>query len=68
MVYWTEADYELHAGTFEHPIVVRSAGEELQCGCTGVPADSHFVRWCVVGETVTSDSGWPSPAQVMEAD
>jgi hypothetical protein len=36
------------AGTFEDPIIVRSAGEELQCGCTGSPADSHVVRWCVV--------------------
>jgi hypothetical protein len=35
-------------GTFEDPIVVRSAGEELQCGCTGCPADSHVVRWAVV--------------------
>ena len=35
-------------GTFEDPIVVRSAGEELQAGCTGCPADSHVVRWCVV--------------------
>ena len=35
-------------GTFEDPIIVRSAGEEIQCGCTGSPADSHFVRWCVV--------------------
>ena len=35
-------------GTFEDPIVVKSAGEELQAGCTGCPADSHVVRWCVV--------------------
>merc|ERR1712000_500456 len=35
-------------GTFEDPIVVDSAGEELQCGCTGSPADSHLVRWVVV--------------------
>lgn len=38
----------LNTGTFEDPIVVKSAGEELQCGCTGSPADSHHVRWCVV--------------------
>jgi hypothetical protein len=36
------------AGTFEDPIVVKSAGEEIQCGCTGCPADSHVVRWAVV--------------------
>lgn len=35
-------------GTFEDPVVVRSAGDELQVGCTGVPADSHIVRWAVV--------------------
>ncbi|KPI41005.1 Cytochrome c oxidase subunit 4, mitochondrial [Cyphellophora attinorum] len=35
-------------GTFEDPIVVNSAGEELQCGCTGCPEDSHHVRWVVV--------------------
>ncbi|KKY18073.1 putative cytochrome c subunit vb [Phaeomoniella chlamydospora] len=35
-------------GTFEDPIVVKSAGDELQCGCTGSPADSHHVRWVVV--------------------
>lgn len=36
------------AGTLEDPIVVRSAGDELQLGCTGCPADSHIVRWLVV--------------------
>jgi hypothetical protein len=36
------------AGTFEKPIVVKSAGDEIQVGCTGSPADSHVVRWCVV--------------------
>jgi len=35
-------------GTLKDPIVVRSAGEELQLGCTGCPADSHIVRWLVV--------------------
>ena len=55
-------------GTFEDPIVVKSAGEELQCGCTGSPADSHGVRWCVVCLTchptgVGSGIGYtPSPA------
>ncbi|KAK5327179.1 Cytochrome c oxidase subunit 4 [Exophiala xenobiotica] len=35
-------------GTFKDPITIRSAGEELQLGCTGCPADSHIVRWLVV--------------------
>ena len=35
-------------GTMDNPVLVRSAGDELQCGCTGVPADSHIVRWLVV--------------------
>ncbi|TWU76136.1 Cytochrome c oxidase subunit 4 [Metarhizium rileyi] len=32
-------------GTMENPIMVRSAGEEQQAGCTGSPADSHVVTW-----------------------
>ena len=35
-------------GTFEDPIVVKSAGNEFQVGCTGSPADSHVVKWLVV--------------------
>ncbi|EXJ83361.1 cytochrome c oxidase subunit 5b [Capronia coronata CBS 617.96] len=35
-------------GTFENPIVVKSAGDEIQAGCTGCPADSHLVRWLVL--------------------
>ncbi|KAL2432920.1 Cytochrome c oxidase subunit 4, mitochondrial [Exophiala dermatitidis] len=35
-------------GTFENPIVVKSAGEEMQVGCTGSPADSHIVKWLVM--------------------
>lgn len=35
-------------GTFDDPIVVKSAGDEFQVGCTGSPADSHIVKWCVV--------------------
>jgi hypothetical protein len=42
------AEADLATGTFEDPIIVNSGGEELQCGCTGSPADSHEVRWCVV--------------------
>jgi cytochrome c oxidase subunit 5b len=40
--------YGLVVGTFKDPIRVKSAGEEIQCGCTGSPADSHVVRWVVV--------------------
>ncbi|KAF2236481.1 subunit IV of cytochrome c oxidase [Viridothelium virens] len=32
-------------GTLDNPIVVRSAGDEQYCGCTGSPADSHVVKW-----------------------
>ncbi|KAK0704011.1 cytochrome c oxidase subunit VB-domain-containing protein [Lasiosphaeria miniovina] len=32
-------------GTLEDPILVRSAGDEQYCGCTGFPADSHEVIW-----------------------
>ncbi|KIV81757.1 hypothetical protein PV11_03919 [Exophiala sideris] len=35
-------------GTFDDPIVVRSAGDEIQAGCTGSPADSHIVKWLVL--------------------
>ena len=35
-------------GTLEDPIVVRSAGDEQYCGCTGCPADSHVVQWITV--------------------
>ncbi|OAP64165.1 hypothetical protein AYL99_00137 [Fonsecaea erecta] len=35
-------------GTFENPIVVKSAGPEYQVGCTGSPADSHVVKWLVM--------------------
>ena len=40
------------AGTFEDPIVVKSAGPEYQVGCTGSPADSHVVKWLVVCSTL----------------
>merc|ERR1712230_323402 len=35
-------------GTFEDPIIVKSAGDEIQAGCTGSPADSHIVKWLVM--------------------
>ena len=35
-------------GTLEDPILVRSFGEEQYLGCTGYPADSHWVLWLTV--------------------
>ncbi|KAK4154936.1 cytochrome c oxidase subunit VB-domain-containing protein [Chaetomidium leptoderma] len=35
-------------GTLENPIMVRSAGDEQFAGCTGCPADSHEVHWCMM--------------------
>ncbi|KAF2138260.1 uncharacterized protein K452DRAFT_277284 [Aplosporella prunicola CBS 121167] len=35
-------------GTLDNPIVVRSFGDEQYAGCTGVPADSHVVKWLVM--------------------
>lgn len=35
-------------GTLDNPILVRSFGEEQYAGCTGVPADSHVVKWLTV--------------------
>jgi len=32
-------------GSLDNPIVVRSFGEEQYAGCTGVPADTHNVKW-----------------------
>ncbi|EOD46565.1 CaiB/baiF CoA-transferase family protein-like protein [Neofusicoccum parvum] len=32
-------------GTVDNPIIVRSFGDEQYAGCTGVPADSHVVKW-----------------------
>lgn len=36
------------SGTIDNPIVVRSFGDEQYAGCTGVPADSHVVKWLTV--------------------
>ncbi|KAK6370924.1 Cytochrome c oxidase subunit 4 [Lithohypha guttulata] len=33
------------------PLPADRIGDELQCGCTGVPADSHHVRWLVVSKS-----------------
>lgn len=54
---------EVGIGTLQDPIVVRSAGDELQVGCTGCPADSHIVRWLVVSDLMhtLTDSNWNSP-------
>lgn len=35
-------------GTLDNPIVVRSFGNEQMAGCTGYPADSHWVKWLKV--------------------
>lgn len=35
-------------GTVENPVMVQSAGEEQYVGCTGVPADTHVVKWLTV--------------------
>ncbi|EON68460.1 hypothetical protein W97_07670 [Coniosporium apollinis CBS 100218] len=32
-------------GTLDNPVVVRSFGDEQYAGCTGIPADSHGVKW-----------------------
>ncbi len=50
-------------GTFENPIVVKSAGDEFQAGCTGSPADSHVVKWLVVCSILISHS-----SSVVELD
>lgn len=43
------------AGTWAEPIVIQSFGEERSLGCTGSPADSHEVRWCVVSRSPSPD-------------
>lgn len=35
-------------GTLQDPIFVKSFGDEQYLGCTGVPADSHRVKWLTV--------------------
>lgn len=35
----------LTTGTLDNPIIVYSAGDEYQAGCTGYPADSHWTIW-----------------------
>lgn len=35
-------------GTLDNPIMVNSFGDEQYAGCTGFPADSHWVVWLVV--------------------
>lgn len=35
-------------GTLDNPIMVNSFGDEQYAGCTGFPADSHWVIWLVV--------------------
>lgn len=38
----------LRTGTLDNPIMVNSFGDEQYAGCTGYPADSHWVVWLVV--------------------
>ncbi|KAL9604242.1 MAG: hypothetical protein Q9219_000640 [cf. Caloplaca sp. 3 TL-2023] len=38
-------------GTLDDPIMVKSAGDEQYCGCTGFPADSHTVLWITLSRT-----------------
>ncbi|KAI9857554.1 MAG: Cytochrome c oxidase subunit 4 [Trichoglossum hirsutum] len=35
-------------GTLQDPIMVRSAGDEQYCGCTGYPVDSHTTLWITI--------------------
>ncbi|MCJ1467310.1 Cytochrome c oxidase subunit 4 [Pseudocyphellaria aurata] len=35
-------------GTLDNPIMVNSFGNEQYAGCTGYPADSHWVVWLVL--------------------
>lgn len=35
-------------GTLDNPIMVNSFGDEQYAGCTGFPADSHWVVWLVM--------------------
>jgi hypothetical protein len=38
-------------GTLKEPVIVRSFGDEQYCGCTGIPADTHHVKWLTVCQT-----------------
>ena len=38
----------LESGTLADPIRVKAFGDEQFAGCTGFPADSHVVRWCLM--------------------
>lgn len=35
-------------GTMADPVRIRSFGDEQYCGCTGIPADTHHVKWLTV--------------------
>lgn len=35
-------------GTLKEPVIIRSFGEEQYAGCTGIPADTHHVKWLTV--------------------
>lgn len=42
-------------GTLKDPVMVKSFGEEQYAGCTGVPADSHGVKWLTVRNSHLDD-------------
>jgi len=35
-------------GTIKEPVMIKSFGEEQYCGCTGIPSDTHHVKWLTV--------------------
>ena len=40
-------------GTMADPVRIRSFGDEQYCGCTGIPADTHHVKWLTVCNAVS---------------
>jgi cytochrome c oxidase subunit 5b len=40
-------------GTLKEPVIVRSFGDEQYCGCTGIPADTHHVKWLTVSHNLS---------------
>lgn len=55
-------------GTLKEPIMVRSAGEEQYCGCTGFPVDSHPVIWLTVCPSQQRPRGWRGCTRVACAN
>jgi len=42
-------------GTLKEPVVIKSFGEEQYCGCTGIPSDTHHVKWLTVCSSRSTD-------------